>query len=126
MFNRDFLRKFSRFIYVGATATLLQYAILLILVEALGFSPVLASAIGFAISAIANYLLNRHFTFRSTLSHRITAVRFVVAVLCGLAVTFLLMLLLTDSGMNYVASQILTTTIVLLLNFIAGSHWTFK
>ncbi len=111
---------------VGATATLIQYAILVFLVETVGADPATASTIGFAISAVANYLLNRSFTFRSSVAHRIAAFRFVAVVLLGLALTFALMLASTWIGLSYLLAQIFTTVVVLLLNFTLGSLWTFK
>lgn len=126
MLERLLSSRFLRFLTVGATATLIQYAILALLVEAFGIDPALASATGFALSAVANYSLNRSFTFRSSVAHRIAVFRFAAVVVLGLAVTYGLMHALTWIGMHYLLAQVITTIVVLLLNFTLGSLWTFK
>ena len=71
------------FLGVGAIATALQYAILVFSVEALGLKPVVGSSVGFAISAVCNYWLNYHFTFRSRQSHAGAAARFALVAAAG-------------------------------------------
>lgn len=118
--------RFGRFLGVGLAATAVQYAVLVAGVELLGMRPVRASAAGFVLGAILNYLLNRLLTFRSTVPHAVGAPRFLVIMGLGLVANSLLMLLLSGYlGWNYVLSQILTTGVVMLWNFLGHSLWTF-
>jgi len=55
--------QFGRFIVIGGFATILQYLILIGLVQTLEVDAVLASSIGFLISALFNYALNYRYTF---------------------------------------------------------------
>ena len=59
------LSQFGKFLLVGGFATALQYAVLAVLVQTAGIDPVLASSIGYLVSALANYELNYRLTFRS-------------------------------------------------------------
>ena len=59
------LSQFGKFLLVGAFATALQYVVLALLVQTAGMDPVLASSIGYLLSALANYDLNYRLTFRS-------------------------------------------------------------
>ena len=65
-----------RFLLVGGTATAMQYAVLVALVRWAGVGPTLASCIGFVLSAVLNYALNRRFTFRSQARHAQALPRF--------------------------------------------------
>jgi putative flippase GtrA len=119
-------RRLVSFIGVGAIATLVQYCILVFSVEVLSLKPFLGSSIGFAISAVLNYWLNYHFTFRSQNSHVGAASRFALVALAGLVLNALAMILLGRlSGLPYVAAQVIATVVVLAWNFIGNSLWTF-
>jgi len=120
------LSKFARFALVGAIATAIQYAILIVLVRGDLTGPTLASCIGFVVSAGANYSLNYRFTFRSRNSHAGAVVKFLLLAAAGLALNAGLMRLLTALGWNYILAQLLATGVVLLWNFFGNSLWTFS
>src|ERR1041385_2363075 len=61
--------QFLRFAVVGAIATIIQFSILVGLVELGRVNELLANAVGFVFAASANYLMNRAFTFAGTSSH---------------------------------------------------------
>ena len=114
------------FIGVGAVATLVQYCILVFSVEILGLKPFLGSSIGFTISAVLNYWLNYHFTFRSQNSHVGAATRFALVALAGLVLNALVMVLLGRvPRLPYLAAQVIATVVVLAWNFLGNSLWTF-
>ena len=120
-------RQFARFVLVGAFATALHYAMLVALVEGLHLAPVVGSSIGFATSALCNYLLNRRFTFRSHRRHGEAAPRFVAVALTGFALNALVVWLAFDvGGLHYLAAQVLATLATLAWNFAAHRHWTFR
>ncbi len=119
-------RRLVSFIGVGAVATLVQYGILVFSVEIMGLKPFLGSSIGFAISAVLNYWLNYHLTFRSQNSHAGAATRFALVALAGLVLNALAMVLLGRvPGLPYVAAQVIATVVVLAWNFVGNSLWTF-
>jgi putative flippase GtrA len=119
-------RRATGFLGVGAFATALQYVILLAGVELLGASPVVASATGFTVSAVANYLLNYRYTFRSRRRHVSAALRFALVAAAGLLLTAGLMEVLAHrAGLPYLWAQVLTTGVVLVFNFTAHALWSF-
>lgn len=121
------LLKFGRFLVVGGIATALQYAILLVLVGTAGVPPLVASSIGFVASAVANYTLNRRFTFRSNVDYVAGLERFSIIAGVGLALNALVMAAGTTlAGVNYLAAQIVATTVVLLWNYHVNRLWTFS
>lgn len=118
--------RFGRFLGVGAFATGLQYALLVLGVEVLGADPVAASAVGFAVSAVANYWLNYRYTFQSDRPHRSAAGRFALVAAAGLVLNTLLMQALAGRlGLQYLLAQVLTTSAVLIWNFAANALWSF-
>ena len=119
-------RSFAVFLLVGGLATALHYTLALLGVFALGMAVVPASALGFASSAVANYLLNARLTFRSKAAHRTTAPRFLAVCSAGLLMNSLFLSLLLSLGMHAVPSQILTTLGVLIWNYVVNGLWTFK
>jgi putative flippase GtrA len=115
-----------RFGLVGALATGIQYLVLVVLVRGAGMWPPAASAVGFVISAVANYLLNYHFTFRSQQQHGAAAVKFLTLATVGLVLNAVLMQVLVDAGWHYLLAQVCVTAVVFLWNFVGNSLWTFR
>jgi putative flippase GtrA len=119
------LRSLSAFLAVGGVCTLGQYAAMALLILA-GIPTVPASGIGFAGSAVLNYVLNRRLTFRSDRPHRSAAPRFAAIALLGLLLNTLLLQLLTGAGVAICPAQLLTTTGVLAWNYSIHGAWTFR
>lgn len=118
---------FIKFLSVGGTATLLQYAILIALVETAAATPVLASSIGYVLSSVYNYLLNYYFTFESAARHHIAAFKFMIVAAIGLTINSSLVFIFTEMiVLHYLAAQVLSTIAVLIWNFYVHRHWTYK
>jgi putative flippase GtrA len=120
------VRSLATFLVVGGFATGLQYAIMALLMALAGVPALAASNTGFAISAVANYLLNAKLTFRSERSHASTLPRFAVTAALGLGINSLLLSLLIAAGLHPAPAQILTTAGVLIWNYTLNALWTFK
>ena len=72
-------------------------------------------------------LLNRRITFRSNRRHREAAPRFMIVAALGLSLNTLFMYLhVALLGVNYLIGQVISTGIVLMSNFLANRHWTFR
>lgn len=120
-------QQFVSFLMVGGLATALQYLILIALVQLGSADVVMASSIGFAISAIFNYLLNRRMTFRSSRAHTQALPRFMVVACTGLILNALCLSLLHDQvGLHYLIAQVIATIVTLVWNFVLNRLWTFS
>lgn len=118
--------QFGRFLLVGGLATLLHYAILIALVRASAVDAVTASTVGFSVSAIANYAVNRRFTFGSEVAHSRAFPRFVTVALGGLAINAAAVwLIATIAGFHYMFAQVVATMTTLAWNFSCNRMWTF-
>lgn len=113
------------FISVGGTATFIQFALLVLMVEVLAFNKVIASMTSYIMSAGCNYLLNYYFTFTSQQSHWRTLPKFMVVVLIGLIVnTFVFAGVLTIAP--YVIAQIIAVAAALLSNLLLHKYWIYR
>lgn len=118
--------EFGRFLLTGGASTALHYLILIVLVQSGACGTVLATSIGFGVSAVFNYLVNARFTFRSDASHARAFPRFAVVAGTGLTLNAILMWLLNVvAGVPYVVAQVGATVITLVWNFLLNKHWTF-
>ncbi len=116
-----------RFALVGALCTGIQYLLLAIGVEWLGLGAVIASTLGYLVSAAANYLLNRRYTYASSAPHARLVWKFVVVLATGLTLNALFMQLLQGYlQWHYVLAQLVATAGNLLWNFCAHRYWTFS
>lgn len=120
------LERLVRFGLVGALSTAVQYLILVALVRWAGLWPPGASALGFLVSGVGNYLLNYHFTFLSRQPHAPTAAKFLILATVGLVLNTALMDVLVGLGWHYLVAQVCVTAIVFLWNFVGNSLWTFR
>lgn len=111
---------------IGALATALQYAVMTVLHLQFDVPVVQASSIGFAISAIFNYSLNARLTFRESELRAKTFVRFLATTSAGLALNHAMMTALVSNGLHALWSQIMTTSGVMLWNYLVNSIWTFR
>ena len=61
-------KQFARFCVVGATATAINYLTFYFVLRGLSFHYLIAGAAGFVFAAVPAFLLNRRWTFRSSVS----------------------------------------------------------
>jgi len=121
------LRNFILYGMVGALATPAHYLTLILLVEAGGVGPVLATSLGSVVGALVNYVLNYHYTFKSSKAHLDAGPKFFTVALNSGILNALLVYLGVDllCG-HYLLVQIGATLIVFLANFVLNSAWTFR
>lgn len=120
-------RQFIQFAIIGAVGTAGHYLVLILLVELLDWSPVVATSYGFLVGALINYILNYNFTFCSNAPHHIALSKFLlVALFSALVNTGLVYIFHEKLEIYYLLAQVFTTGIVLLLNFTLQRAWTFR
>lgn len=116
--------EFTRFVIVGVLATALQYLILIGLVRVGQMDAVLASSLGFALSACFNYWLNRRYTFRSATPHRQALPRFILVASSALLVNATAMWLVS-AHVHYLLAQAVASVCTLAWNYFLNRMWTF-
>lgn len=125
--SKKISREFATFAAVGAIATSIHFAFLLLSVQFYRFNPLLASCYGYLLGTFTSYFLNRIYTFKSKKNYYTAAIQF----LCVCSVGFLLNEMLMALGIHllglpYLIAQVIATGFVLCWNFTAHKEWTFK
>ena len=119
--------KFLRFAVVGAIAAIIQFSILVALVELVRANELIANAIGFVFAASANYLMNRYFTFAGTSSHAgLGMLKFAATSLIGLAINSLIFKAFLSAGLYYMIAWALATGFTLIWNYTAARLIVFR
>jgi putative flippase GtrA len=120
------LSQFSRFFLVGGFSTALQYLILFVLVRAGGVDSVVASSVGYVLSAVANYDLNYRLTFRSRVPYLGGMLRYALVMTTGFLLNGAIMAAGTKFlALHYLVAQVAATIVVLFWNFYAHRRWTY-
>jgi putative flippase GtrA len=120
-------RQFAGFSAAGVAAAVVQYSLLIALVEADVSNPVQANLVAYTVGGAVNYYLNYRFTFRSNRAHTEAAWRFAVVAGFGFLFTGLFTYLFNVvSGVPYIPAAIMTSAVVLFWHFFANRLWTFR
>lgn len=126
-FTSELLGKFLRFCVVGATGTVIDFGITALCKEVFKIQKYLSNAIGFALGATSNYILNRIWTFKSA-NPQVGQeyVLFMVVSLIGLIInTAILYLCNKRFKWNFYFSKVVATGVTLIWNFLANLFITF-
>jgi len=135
------LIQFIRFLLVGATGVLIDFAITFIFKEILKFNRFIANALGFIVAATSNYLLNRIWTFENHNPDILPQyLRFFAISLVGLGINTLVIYMINDilkikfhrfvrcsdnSKIDFYSAKLIAIGVVTLWNFIMNSLFTF-
>ncbi len=120
------MQHFVRYAAVGAVATALHYALLVLCVEHFGWPAWLASGLGAVVGAQLAYVGNRWFTFAHRGSLRASWPRFQATALMGALLGMAVVALAVRLGLHYVLAQMLATGLSLVLTFGINRVWTFR
>ncbi len=106
-----------RFVLSGGLATAVHWSLMALLIR-FHLSAEVATALGALAGAIANYLLQQHFTFRVRLGHARALPRYVLVMVLGwLANLGLFTALHGWLELGVSPAQLITTALVALFNF---------
>lgn len=126
---------FIKFCVVGTLNTLIDVGILQILLWVTNIdvqtSPLLFLfvLIAFLCAVVNGFVLNKLWTFRMRARKNTTRqfIKFLITNLIGLGLTMLLMYLFVQMlHIGPIISKLMTSALVLVWNFLATKHWTFK
>jgi putative flippase GtrA len=120
------MRHFIRYSAVGAFATTLHYALLVLCVELGGWPAFAASGFGAVAGAQLAYAGNRWFTFAHRGDVRASWPRFQATALIGALLGMAVVALGVRLGVHYLIAQAVATLASLLLTFGINRGWTFR
>ncbi len=132
LLTQELIEEFLRYVLVGGTAFLVDYATLFILRQACGFSHLPAAAGGFCTGLAACYILSLVFVFESAKKEKKGRsvkdfIVFTIVGLIGLGLTLLGMWIGVDLlGFHYLLVKLPCTGIVLIWDFLARKILVFS
>jgi len=119
-------RKFVVYCAVGFLATGAHYAVMVGLVRWGDTPEIVATCLGYVAGSFVKYPLNYGLVFSSRERHSAAVPKFIAGLVIGFllnAAVFALLLRFLDA--YYMVSQVLTTGIVLFVNYLLARYWIF-
>ena len=110
-----------KFSVVGITAFLIDYVLLWVFTEFVGFDYTTSNILSYTIGTIYNYVLSVRWVFsvRSKHSQRVIFIVFVVLSLIGLGLNQLLLVVLVElGGWGYMVAKLVASIIVSIYNYV--------
>lgn len=116
--------RFLRYLVTGATATAAHYFVLILIVGQGGIA-LLGSIVGSVVGLLTNYFLSSRWVFvrASDASSRFARFLAVSVLAFGLNAAFMWIGLL--AGLHYLLAQVLSTFLLMLINYTLHANWTF-
>ena len=128
-------QRVRRFLIVGATSTLLDF-LLLVVLKAAGGSTLLANTLAFSIATVYNFAASRWWTYAGTRREdtALQFVQFALASLLGLVLNDVIVLLLEtplhsalgNASWSYLPAKVAATGAVAVLSFVTNRSWIFN
>lgn len=117
--------RLSRYVLVGALATAVHYAVLVVAVETGHWPARWAAALGAVVGAQVAYAGNRRFTFGHRGPWGASWVRFQAVALVGAVCSMSLVGLVQALGGHYLVGQVLATLVAMGLTYLLNRRWSF-
>ncbi len=123
--NRVTLNQIRKFIISGGGATACHFGVMWLLINFKVYAT-LATAIGMMIGAVINYFLQYNWTFKADISHLTSTRNYIITVILSfISNTFLFWLCYDKLYINILLSQIITSIIVALQNYLIYKKFVF-
>ena len=118
---------FVRFCTVGAVSSVIDIAVLTILVELFGVSVLIAAAFGLIAGSINGYILNKKLTFKDTATNIKTQyLQYFMVSFVGLLLTLLFMkFFIGVLLLHYLIAKLITIVLVTAWNFSINYFFVF-
>lgn len=126
--KRPGLVQFVKFSLVGASNTLVDFAVFSLLIYGLNFHYIGANTLSFTTATTWSYLMNRRWTFRGHGGKvHVQYVKFIMVSAVGLGLTTVLLYLFIERlHLAKIVAKAIAVLIVLCWNFPINRIWTFR
>ena len=121
-----------KFLMVGSLGTITNTTLFYILVDILGYQPIIISVMGFFIASIQNYTLNHLWTFAEMTQNIPISIKYYIKYLCvallalGVNLIVLQYILVQYTPEPKVLAQALGILMATIINFLGTRAWVFN
>jgi putative flippase GtrA len=127
-YEHRYVQKVIAYGCVGIIGTIVHLSTLIILVETFNLDAVLSSSVGFTLTLLISFFLNKVYTFKiksKKPSHLF--LKYVLTSLFGLLLNISLMYVNTTIlQLHYLIGHLAVVILIPIINFILNNYWTFK
>jgi len=117
----------SKYATVGLVTAILDFGLLYILTDFIGFHYLASATISFIIAASTNYWFNKSWTFKSDGQHRKQIPIFFTVAILGLTLNnYILYTSVEYLHFHYLLGKVFAAGIVLFWNFFCNKYLTFR
>ncbi|MBF0621268.1 MAG: GtrA family protein [Magnetococcales bacterium] len=121
------LKQMVRYGIAGVLGATLHTGILVLLVQWLDLNPTLSTTVGFIVTVVVTFHINKHWTFDTREIASTALYRYVIISCIGLALNAGCMHLTTITfNLHYLIGQGIVIVLIPINNFILNYYWTFK
>jgi putative flippase GtrA len=122
------LLQVPRALVVSGLAAILDFALLIVLVERASWHPVPAAILSYLVGGVLQYVLSSLWVFPNAPANAATGfVAFTVLSLVGLGITWMTLALLHDGyRVNYALAKMVALGLAFTWNFLSRKYWLFK
>ena len=125
-FNEDW-EKFFRYLVVGISTFLFDVGLLYGLVEIFKIHYLIATTLAWSSATIANYLLNKIWSFKSSASYFFSSLKYAVLLGANYLFTIFMMYVLVEILLfYYVYAKIVIVAVIACWNFFIYKHFVFR
>ena len=120
--------EFIRFVFVGGFCFILNIVLLYLCVDFCQFNYLLSLIVIWPVVSSIGFFLNKTLTFRKEFN-RISVPLFTynfLSVLSFLTVLFLMYILVSKMGVNYIVANIIVSFIMMFVNYLSHKKVTFR
>jgi putative flippase GtrA len=116
-----------RYLIVGFVSAVIDFTILYLLTDKVGFHYLWSATISFIVAASLNYYLNKTWTFKVGGALAKQAGIFLLIASNGVLLNNLIMYLLVEHGhLWYIYAKIIAVAFVTTINFLGNKYFTFR
>ncbi|MEO8080050.1 MAG: GtrA family protein [Caldimonas sp.] len=120
------MRLFRRYLAVGLVATVVHYALLVVLVQGHVTSARLAAGLGAWLGAQVAYAGNARYTFAGATPSLGSWLRFQLTAVIGAGISYAIVGAAVALGLHYLLAQFVATAVTVSITYAINKRWSFR
>ena len=115
-----------RYLIAGGLSFLVDFGLLWLMKEALGWPLWIATAVAFLVSFAFNYLIQRIFSFEATNPHGAALLKYTLLVAFNTVATVVVVDLISQTPAGWAVGKVVATALTTVWNYFVYRYWIFR